>query len=274
VSWWCVPLREPWHWQWKAYPGVWLLVASLVATRLAAARRPAGRRGTGRFVAGAAALWLVSDWPLGTLAAGYLASAHMVQWIAYVFVAAPLLVLGTPEALARRWLSRLRANRLVRAASRPFPAAVAFNAITFATHAPVAVDTLRTGALGGFALDMAWLLSGLLLWLPVCGPLPELRPPSHPLRIAYLWFAAGFLTWVPGSFLVFASFPLYRTYELAPRALGLDAGTDQLVAGLVMKLGTLPFVWGPVASMWWAWARAERAGSPSAVEVAERPAPA
>lgn len=259
MTWWCVPLREAWHWQWQGYPGVWLLFGGLAGSYLWAQRhRPDRRRGV-RFLAGVVAAWAVTDWPFGTLAAGYLASAHVVQYLVYVFVAAPLLLLGIPEWMARRVLAQIRGYGAVRALARPLRAAALFNIVMVVTHSPVVVDTVRSSAPGAFLLDLVWLASGVLVWIPVCGPLPELRVRSSPLRIGYLWLAAGFLTWVPGSFLVFADFPLYRTYELAPRALGLDAVTDQRIAGLAMKLGPAPIVWGAITVMWWRWAQATSA---------------
>ena len=72
--------------------------------------------------------------------------------------------------------------------------------------------------------------------------------------MTYLFLAMGIVPAVPAGFLTFASFPLYATYELAPRVHGLAADTDQQMAGLIMKLGGIPIVWGTIAVMmvkWW-----------------------
>ena len=107
ISWWCTTITEPWSWTFRAYPGIWLVVGLLVFGYFWALRRyrdvdDLSKRRVAFFLAGAVVFWLASDWPLGTLGAGYLASAHMVQYILYVLVAAPLLWLGTPEWMARR----------------------------------------------------------------------------------------------------------------------------------------------------------------------------
>ena len=60
------------------------------------------------FVFAVLLLWLATDWPLGLLGASYLASAHMVQFLIYTMAVAPLLLLCTPEWMARRLLGRLR----------------------------------------------------------------------------------------------------------------------------------------------------------------------
>ena len=48
---------------------------------------------------------------------------------------------------------------------------------------------------------------------------------------------------------------LYSVYELAPRFHGLAAGTDQQIAGLVMKLGGIPIIWGTMLAICVKWLR-------------------
>lgn len=275
MSWWCAASTEPWSWAPRAYVGIWLFMGALLFGYLWVCRdhRTAGdRRQRWFFFAGWLLLWASSDWPLGTLGAGYLASAHMTQYLLYTMAAAPLLVLGLPEAVMRRGLSRLRAYRFVTLLARPLVAGIVFNVVLLATHAPVTVDALRTSQLGSFALDLAWLLSGLILWLPVCGPLDELKP-SYPARCVYLFLAAGLVPMVPGGFLTFAGTPLYAIYELAPRVGGIDALEDQQAAGVIMKVGNLPLLWPVLAGLFLRWANQERASSlpaPAGVESARK----
>lgn len=256
MTWWCSATRLPWSWAPRAYPGVWLFIASIALLATVTVRR-AGIRPTGRqqlaFWGGLAALWMATDWPVGTLGSGYLASAHMLQYFLYTFVAAPLLVLCVPEPLARRALTRGRAGRLYRRLVRPLTAAIVANVVLVVTHAPVTIDALRVTQPGSFVLDVAWLVGGLALWLPVCGPIPELRP-SYPVRGVYLFLAAGVVPMVPGGFLTFADFPLYELYELAPQVGSIDPVEDQQAAGAIMKIGSLPVVWPTIAAMFWRWA--------------------
>lgn len=264
MTWWCSATRLPWDWAPRAYPGVWLAMAALLGLyargrrRMGPAERAADPAWRPRaFVAGWLALWAASDWPLGTLGAGYLASAHMVQYLVTTLVAAPLLVAGVSEPTLRRALARTRTTGLVRAACRPVTAAVLFNVVMVATHAPVTVDALRTGQAGSFLLDALWLVSGFVLWLPVCGPLPELRP-SYPVRAVLLFVGAGVVPMIPGGFLTFADRPLYAVYELAPRVGGFDATSDQQLAGVLMKLGGLPVIWPVIGVLFARWAARDR----------------
>ncbi|HSL57691.1 MAG TPA: cytochrome c oxidase assembly protein [Acidimicrobiales bacterium] len=262
MTWWCITLQEPWTWDVQLYPGIWLSVLAIVVPYLVAqARRGqpnADRaRRTAFYLAGALAYWIATDWPLGTLGAGYLASAHMFQFVLYTTVAAPLLLLGIPEWMARRVVSRLRLYRAATVVSRPLVAAVLYNAILLATHSPLAVDNLRSNQFGSFALDAAWLVGGLIMWLPVISPIPELRARSYGGRMVYLFLAAQVVPMIPGGILTFAEFPLYSTYELAPRVGELSSSGDQQLAGVLMKLGGLPVIWGTMFALMVKWARAE-----------------
>ncbi len=275
---WCSALEVPWSWSWRAYPGVWaaslaIAVPYLVARRRARTLRPqpldtaeaaAQRRQMWFFLAGVATFWVASDWPLGVLGAGYLASAHMAQFMLYTLVAAPLLVLGIPEPMARRILARLRLYRFMSWVTKPVAAGLIFNGCLVATHSPWAVDTLRANQFGSFVMDAVWLASGVLVWLPICSPLSEHRLRAYPGKMVYLFLALGVVPAVPAGFLTFAGFPLYATYELAPRFYGLDAATDQQMAGLIMKLGGIPIVWGTIIAMMLRWAdESKEAGSAS-----------
>ena len=160
--------------------------------------------------------------------------------------------------MARRFVGRLRLYRLLGRCAKPVVAGLVFNAVLIATHSPWAVDNLRVNQFGSFVMDLIWLVGGLVVWAPIVSPIPEHRMTSYPGRMAYLFLALGVVPAVPGGFLTFAGFPLYATYELAPRVHGLGATTDQQLAGLVMKLGGVPVVWGTIAALMHKWTEATR----------------
>jgi putative membrane protein len=263
VSWWCSATREPWSWGFRAYPGIWLTIGALVVAYGWAWHRyhrggldvsPGDRRKRIWFALGVVVLWLATDWPLGVLGAGYLATAHMLQYMLYTLVAAPLLLLGTPTWMARSIVDKLHLEGVLRILARPVVAGVGYNLVLIATHAPFTVDTFRTSEVGSMVLDIIWVLSGLLLWLPLISPLPELRHPSPAVRCVYLFLAAGAIAMVPGGMLTFADFPLYRTYELAPRFYEISANDDQQTAGILMKIGNIPIIWTVMFVIFVRWA--------------------
>lgn len=272
VSWWCSGGSGlPWSWRYQPYVGVWLLAAVLTASYVAACRRwqPVGTRGlaerlhrrqTLSFAAGVLTLIVASDWPLGPLGAGYLASIAMLRFLLISFVAAPLLLLGIPLEVTRRLLTPRPVKTLARAVTGWPVAFGQFNIVLVVTHLPPVVDNLKTFQAGSFALDMAWLVSGLIMWLPVISGLPELPGLRDPARMLYL-FGLSILPTVPASFLTFSDFPLYRLYELAPSVwFAYDTVTDQRVAGLTMKIGGGLILWAVIACLFFRWADRERRG--------------
>lgn len=251
MTWWCSATRVPWSWTPRAYPGVWAFMAVLAVGGWLLARR-AGVRLSGRqraaWIVGLLSLWLATDWPVGALGSGYLASAHMAQYMLYTFLAAPFLLLAIPEDLARAVVGGGRTVRVLGTLSKPLLAAVVANAVLLGTHAPWTVDTMRVTQPGSFALDVVWLVGGLIMWLPIISPLRDQR--AQPLiQAGYLFLAAGLVPMVPGGFLTFADDPLYRLYELAPRVGGIDPTSDQQAAGVLMKVGNLPLIWPVMAAI-------------------------
>jgi putative membrane protein len=244
---------------------VWLIMVGVALWRWRAMRartRTTGSSGVSPrqsawFWLGLVAFWAASDWPVGTLGAGYLAWVHMLQYMIYTLIAAPLILISIPEWRFRQMLANARLYRFFANLSKPLVAAVTANFILISTHAPWTVDTFRVTQVGSFSLDMIWFAGGIALWLPVASPLPEHRIGFPPLKGVYLFCAAGLAPLVPGGFLTFAGAPLYETYEIAPRV-GLDALEDQQLAGAIMKVGGFPIVWSVIMVIWVKWATRER----------------
>ena len=180
----------------------------------------------------------------------------MLQFLIYTMVVAPLFWLGIPEWMARRIMAgRLRLYRLMGRIAQPVVGGVLFNFILIATHSPWAVDNFRPMGFGSFPMDFVWFIGGLLVWAPIVSPITEHRMTSYPGRMAYLFLA---LEWFPQSRPVSSRLQdsPYAIYELAPRVHGLSATTDQQLAGLVMKLGGIPVVWGTIVALMYQWSEA------------------
>jgi putative membrane protein len=261
ISWWCTALERPWTWEWIPYPGIWAVsILPMVFYGRAVSRREGevDRRKAAQFLAGMLVFWVASDWPLGTLGAGYLASAHMTQFLLYTLVAAPLLLLGTPQWLARRFTQKLHIERLtVRLGGSVVVAGLLYNLVLLSTHAPGTVEVLRTNQLGSFAMDVLWVVAGFVLWLPVISPLPEGRARSSFAKMAYLFVTTSIVAVIPASLLTFTSTPIYAIYELAPRIGSMTALEDQQLAGIIMKIATIPIVWSTIAVLWFRWSARE-----------------
>jgi putative membrane protein len=159
--------------------------------------------------------------------------------------------------LKPRWLFRT-----VRACSRFVPAVIIFNVVVVWAHWPTVVNAAITHHWFHFFVHVVVFGAAILAWLPVLSPLPEIPRLSSIGRIVFL-FTQSIVPTVPASFLTFGTTPLYRSYEHLPHLFGLTVLNDQLIAGLIMKIGAGTLLWACNAVIWFKWAtREERTARP------------
>lgn len=245
-------------WGFRAHPAVWVLVAGLVAGYVYMVRviapaygRSIGTTGQGApgvsrrqvmfFVAGMAVLWLSTDYPMHDLADQYLYSAHMFQHMALSYFAPPLLLLSVPEWFGRVLVGNGRGYRVVRFLAQPVTAFVLFSVWLVVTHIPGMVNAATSNLVLHYAMHAILVTVSLLMWIPVCGPFPEMRLQPAPMML-YL-FAQSFIPTVPAGWLTFAEGVVYKSYDHAVRVWGVSVQSDQQVAGGIMKLGGSAFLW-------------------------------
>ncbi|HEX6130571.1 MAG TPA: cytochrome c oxidase assembly protein, partial [Actinomycetota bacterium] len=80
---------------------------------------------------------------------------------------------------------------------------------------------------------------------------------SPPGQMMYLFFQSLAPT-IPASFLTFGREPLYDVYATFPRIWGISALSDQLAAGLIMKLVGGAILWVVIAVVFFRWANREQ----------------
>ncbi|HEU5170511.1 MAG TPA: cytochrome c oxidase assembly protein [Gemmatimonadales bacterium] len=258
MSWWCSATGDPWTWAWRAYPGVWLFVLGLAGlyVRFAWQRDPAPSEAWRRPVGGLGLLlaWGMLDWPVGPLGAGYFASIHAAQFLVLAFIVPPVLLVGVDP---RRWarLAASPARRALQVPTHPLIAAAGFNLVVLVTHVPGVVDRAMASQLGAFAIDAAWLASGLWFWWPIVAPVPARRGGAL-ARIGYL-FAGSLIHTGLGMWLLLSPRPVYGVYELAPPVAGRSPMADQAMAGGLMELVGGLIILAAIAVLFFSWARAE-----------------
>jgi putative membrane protein len=243
MQWWCAATGLPWSWTWQWYPGVDLLLLLIAAVWWLAGRQWPERpwRWFAVFWVG---LLVTLDWPLGKLGAGYLASAHTLQFMLLTLLIGPALIKSIPanswSALAPEGTHRWR---LLRTMARPLPGLLMYTALVITTHFPSVVDGAMTSQLGSMAIDFSWLAAGFVLWWPIAAP--------KAFAALGVWGTIGYIfgatvgPTLPAMMMVFSDWPLYQLYEQAPRVwVHFSANRDIQLAGLCMKLiGDLP-LWG------------------------------
>lgn len=264
VAWWCSSTPgQVWTWRYTPLVGVWVVAGVLVSGWLWGHRhagRPVDPRLLRRWLAGVLALVIVSEWPIGQLGAGYLATVGIFRWVVYTFVAAPLLLAGTPSWMLDRLLPwGTRRQRVVSLLTRWPVALLLFNAVMISTHLPVVVDAVKVTQLGSFITDGLWLVAALLWWWPAIRREEAWGAIQEPLRAFYL-FASSVLMFVPAAFLTFSPLPLYGIYELAPPLwVGFDPVADQQAAGIMMNVVGGLVLWTVIAVLFMRWAGEQEA---------------
>ncbi len=243
------PLAFQWH------PEVWLLVAGVLAAYVYMVRVigpsavPDGQPVVTRFnvvsfVLAMITLWVASDWPMHDVSEEYLYSVHMFQHMMLSFFLPPLALMATPTWLMRVLLGEGRIYRTVKWFAMPVVAAVIFNGVVMLLHAPIAVNASVENGILHYFLHLIVVTSALLMWMPVCGPIPEFRM-GVPGTMIYL-FLQSVVPTVPAAWLTFAEGIVYEAYDKPVRLWGISAVDDQQLAGAVMKIAGGFFLWGIV----------------------------
>jgi putative membrane protein len=125
-------------------------------------------------------------------------------------------------------------------------------------HVPVLYEAALNHELVHVLEHQVFLLTGLLAWWPLVGPLPGWPRLSPPLQCLYLfgWTIPG---GVVGSIITMGNVPLYPHYAEAPRMWGIGLATDQEIAGLLMWVGTNTVYLLLISIIFFRWAAAEEA---------------
>jgi putative membrane protein len=250
-------------WRWQPHPEVWVLVGGVtvlawyalrvVGPKVVPAGQPVIRRDqVAWLVVGLVTLWLASDWPVHDIGEQYLFVVHMVQHMLLTYVAPLVLLLATPEWLARLVLGRGRVKRVFDFLARPVPAALAFNVVQLFTHAPFMVNLAVSNAAVHYLVHTAMVATAFMMWMPVAGPLPELRL-SYPGQMLYL-FVISIVPTVPAGWLTFADGAVYSAYDIPARLWGQSVTDDQQLAGFVMKVVGGGFIWLVITIRFFQWA--------------------
>jgi cytochrome c oxidase assembly factor CtaG len=212
-----------------AYP---MLFAVRVRT-LAREGRPVARWRVASFLFGVFLMFIVQVGPLDTLADSVLA-AHMAQHIIIGDIASLFVVFGLTGPVIQPLL-HLRPTRPLRRLATPIVALVLWAVDLYAWHTPFFYQLAIRHDLVHALEHACFFWFGMLLWLGLIGPLPK---PA--------WFAGwGSLVYVIGvrfigavlaNILIWAQTVFYPIYKASDAARGLNALSDQNVAGGLMMV--------------------------------------
>jgi putative membrane protein len=247
---------DPWRYQ--LHLEVWLLTAFLIGSYIYVVRVlgpravPAGepivtRRQLTCFIAGILIMFLSTDWPMHDIAEEYLYSVHMFQHMALTYFMPPLVVLATPEWFVRTLVGDGRAYRALRFFTFPVRAGLLFNLGVVISHIPGVVNASVSNGPLHYFVHVLLVVTSILMWMPVCGPLKELQMAPMP-KMIYLFLNSVVAT-IPAGWLTFAEGVVYKHYNIPTRVWGVSVSNDQQIAGAIMKLGGSIFLWTIIVAM-------------------------
>ena len=245
------PTTNPDPWRFQLHLEVWILIAGLIAAFVYTVRvlgpkvAPAGqimpKRQKRLFILMIGLLWFSSDWPMHDIAEEYLYSVHMFQHMVLSYFVPPLVLLSLPRWLYDVVVERSPIGPAIKFGSRPVVAGLIFNVVVMVTHIPALVNQSVSNGLLHYTLHVLVVTGGILMWIPICGPVEERRL-SYGGRMIYL-FLMSVVPTVPAAWLTFAEGVVYKHYDIPVRVWGLSVTTDQQLAGAIMKTGGSIFLW-------------------------------
>jgi putative membrane protein len=237
------------------------------------------------FVLGLAMVAVALLSPLDDLA-HVLFSAHMVQHVLLMFLAAPLLVLGAPPVpllwglprgarlvAARPWRRGTPWRRAVHGLTNPVVVWIIGAAVLWFWHLPAPYQAaVRSPVL--HALEHATMLGSALLFWWVVLPSASGRRRVDGGTAVLLVFVTKVQAATLGVLITFAPRPLYPVYEAGAASFGLTLVEDQHLAGLIMgTVGGLVYL-GVGAALFLHWLaaldRRARADAPARIVRAPR----
>lgn len=214
------------------------------------------------FYSGLALTYLAVGSPLDQIGEDYLFSAHMVQHLILMYITPVLFVVGLPPGPTDRFLSS--APRLV-AVLRRILNPVATGAVFSLSFSLWHVPSLYEAALANKTIHI---VEHLTIWIPGIGIAWNLFSPSrvlpaisYPARLLMLFILMIAQLPVFGI-LTMSGNVLYPTYEWAPRIIDLSPIDDQVLGGLLMKVGGMLFVLPIFGYCFYQWSKTAQSDDP------------
>ena len=176
-------------------------------------------------------------------------SMHMLQHLALMQIAAPLILLGRPVQLILRALSpgsskavarfiggRGAVRGLLTILAAPAVATILFNLNMVIWHVPNFYDAALSSD-GVHALEHSLFLGlAFLFWWPIIDPVPR-HHRAHPAWALGAVFASMVVGMGLGAILTLSHSIIYPSYLSTPKPWGLSPLDDQQIGGLSMWVG-------------------------------------
>ncbi len=178
---------------------------------------------------------------------------HMIQHLMLADVASLLIVLGFTGPLLQPLLS-FRAGRPLRVLTHPVVAITAFTLNLYIWHIPFLYQAVLTDTPLHVLEHLLFLSTGIMLWMPLFGPLPK---PAWFGKGAHVIYTVGI--WAPSMVManvfMWSDVIFYPDYTKTAEAVGITAIADQSTSGAILMAECTFLALGIFAWVFLRWAK-------------------
>lgn len=232
-------LNFAWHWSPFTLAGLVVLCLLYIFGILWVRRdkpeeKPLQTRRLVSFCVAVAVIALLLLTPMDMVARTQLFSLHMFQAVTLITVCAPLLLYAFPAWLVQPFFANPFTRPIARVLTQPVIASLLFNLNFLLWHAPLFFNFALKNGTFYHVMMVSFLLTALLNWWPLIGPLRDLHKMTYPLQMLY-----AFLDGQPVdifAFLLVFSFVVFYPHYAVPPQLGISAFADQAVGGALLLI--------------------------------------
>jgi putative membrane protein len=160
--------------------------------------------------------------------------AHMVQHLVMGDIAALLIVLGMTRSILQPVLA-IRLFDALRPLTLPMLALPLWAVNLYVWHVPSLYEAAATTPAVHALQHACFIGFGVLMWMPVAGPLPVPSWFGGGAQLGYT-FVSRLVGAGLGNFLMWSGTQLYPAYEPGQRYWGISPLTDQGTAGVIMMV--------------------------------------
>ncbi|MCF7688593.1 MAG: cytochrome c oxidase assembly protein [Cephaloticoccus sp.] len=215
--------------------------------------KPHPTRQAVKFYAGILVFYLAVGSPLDQISERFLFSAHMVQHFLLMYAAPVLILLGLPGWMVDSVLRHPALSTAGRIASQPVVCGVVFVVTSSVWHAPLLYEWALHDKVVHVIEHIMFFGAALFYWWSQLSPSAVFPARSYPTQMLFQLCVIIAMTPVY-AYITFTTEILYPTYEYAPRIIaGFTATEDQLLAGVIMKIGGMLVALAAIGVSFYRW---------------------
>lgn len=209
------------------------------------------------FYCGIASGYLAVGSPIDQLGEDFLFSVHMVQHMILIYITPPLLLWGMPHWMVDAVLRHKAVNICLKPILNPVFGLLCFNFFMVFWHVPELYEAALRSRLIHVIEHWTMFVPAVFMWWPILSQSRVIPSISYGGRIIYV-FLLMIAQFPVFAFLTFSGEVLYPTYEFAPRIIDIDPLEDQILGGVIMKIGNMIFSLSVIATSFYYWYMADQ----------------